>query len=62
MIRINLDMDMPLGCANCILYDEEFFYCHGHENYEAWEVFNLVYKEIDNRPNWCPLIEVKDET
>lgn len=60
MIQINFDMDIPKTCAECPLYDEEFYYCHGHREYHAWEVLEIVRHE-NNRPIWCPLIEVKNE-
>lgn len=50
-------MKMPQTCATCLLYDEEFYYCHGRINYSVWEVQDIVRYEKD-RPKWCPLKEV----
>lgn len=58
MIKIEFDIDLPKGCHYCPLPDEEFNYCHGRLCSSAWECDN--YDEI--RPEWCPLIEVKNET
>ena len=58
MIKIEFDKEMPQGCDYCSLMDEEFHYCHGRLCSVAWECDD--YYEI--RPNWCPLIEVKNET
>lgn len=61
MIQINYNINMPKTCSECPLYDDEFFYCHGHIEYKAWEVEDMVLHDTD-RPEWCPLIEVKNET
>ena len=53
-------MEMPKTCAECPLYDEEFYYCHGHREYQAWEVLDMVRYE-KNRPTWCPLKEIRYE-
>lgn len=59
MIKIELDMDIPHSCDTCPLQDEEFYYCHGRKEYQPWEVQDM-YKHDLNRPDWCPLIEVKE--
>lgn len=61
MIQINFDMKMPKTCSECPLYDEEFYYCHERIVYQAYEVQDMVRHDKD-RPKWCPLIEVKNET
>ena len=58
MIKLEFDISMPKACIDCPLQDEEFRYCHGRLCSTAWEC--NAYYEI--RPNWCPLIEVQDET
>ncbi len=49
-------MNMPKNCQDCPLFDEEFYYCHGRLQYEAWEVKD-IYKQHPSRPDWCPLME-----
>lgn len=40
------DMDMPRGCAACPLWAR------------CYEVFAAQERFIDERPEWCPLVEV----
>ena len=60
MIQINFDIPMPESCISCPLYDDEFDYCHGHigDNL-AWELADYRY---EGKPNWCPLIEVNNDS
>ena len=59
MLQINYDMNMPKTCSECPLVDEEFYYCHGHKEYNVWEVQDIYRYDLD-RPFWCPLIEVNN--
>ena len=59
MIRIEFDIELPKNCYTCPLIDDEFDYCHGHLEAKAWELADNYIKGT-NRPNWCPLIEVKE--
>ena len=54
MIQINIKM--PNNCYLCPLNNSEFEYCpiDIEERY--------VYRYYLRRPEWCPLIEVKNET
>lgn len=61
MIKINYNIDMPTTCSECPLLDDEFYYCHGRITYKAWEVQDIA-RHDKSRPEWCPLIEVNDET
>ena len=58
MIILKIDDDMPKSCRECRMPDSEFMYCHGIEVH-AWNVEDYMEKQI--RPDWCPLIEVKNE-
>ena len=49
MIRIELDMEIPISCSTCPLVDEEFYYCHGKRDYNAWEL-NEIYRYDLPRP------------
>jgi len=62
MIRIELDIPMPKACVGCFLLDDEFEYCHGHLTEDCKELQSYLYTVPYAKPNWCPLIEVKDET
>lgn len=51
-------IDMPTGCyswnsQDCPCYDNEFNRCQVKDVQLAWGI------EPDERPEWCPLIEVK---
>ena len=54
---IIIDIKMPKSCRNCPMPDSEFMYCHAKEA-RVWNVEN--YMDNNVRPDWCPLIEVKD--
>ena len=59
MIQINYDIEMPTSCQECPLKDWEFYYCHGLVEYKSIESNDIYQSEI-SRPQWCPLIEVKN--
>lgn len=61
MIKIELDIPMPKACICCFLLDDEFEYCHGHLVEDSNELRNY-FKFPYTKPDWCPLIEVKNET
>ena len=47
---IQIDMDMPTNCTQCPFSDDESRYCR---------VAN-EYIPMFSKPDFCPLIEVKD--
>ena len=47
---IQIDMDMPKDCAQCLFSNDESRYCR---------VAN-EYIPMFSKPDFCPLIEVKD--
>ena len=62
MIKIELDIPMPEACIGCFLVDGELEYCHGHLARHCRELHSYLYTVPYTKPDWCPLIEVKDET
>lgn len=60
MIRIEYNIELPKNCYTCPLFDDEFDYCHGHLVAKAWELSDLSHNY--KCPDWCPLIEVKNDT
>ena len=62
MIKIELDIPMPKACVNCFLLDDEFEYCHGHLTENCKELYSYLYTTASyTKPEWCPLIEVKND-
>ena len=57
MIAVIYDIEMPDVCCSCPLFDDEFEFCHGQSSAPAWQLSEYRY---DGKPNWCPLIEVKN--
>ena len=60
---IMIDMEMPKNCNECRMVDDEFEYCHGKEvthSRSDWLELN-DYTKNKTKPDWCPLIEVKNE-
>ena len=44
MIQIKYNISMPKNCDECPLADDETRYCHGHLNYNTYEIFeNLLF-------------------
>lgn len=62
MIKIELDIPMPKACIGCFLLDDEFEYCHGHLAEDCKELYSYVQTIPYTKPEWCPLIEVKNDT
>ena len=58
MIVVSYNMEMPDECCGCPLFDDEYWFCHGHAAAPAWELTDYRY---EGKPSWCPLIEVKNE-
>ena len=62
MIKLELDIPMPKACVGCFLLDDEFEYCHGHLADDCRELRSYLEMTPYTKPEWCPLIEVKNET
>ena len=61
MIQINYNIELPKNCNDCPLSDGEMFYCHGRLIFDSErELIDYFYN--GGKPEWCPLIEVKNET
>ena len=56
-----VDMDMPQGCGECILLQtDEDFYGDWIDFCPFDRTYNII-PDIDERAEWCPLREIKDE-
>ena len=62
MIKIELDIPMPEACVGCFLLDDEFEYCHGHLVNDCTELRSYLRTIPYTKPDWCPLIEVLNDT
>lgn len=51
---IQIDMEMPEDCIDCPIHNDEFLCCNLEPDIKDWDGF-------DGRPEWCPLVEVKNE-
>ena len=60
MIRIEYDIELPKDCYTCPLIDDEFDHCHGHLTTDSSELRPYLRTTLYTRPDWCPLIEVKE--
>lgn len=47
---IQIDMDKPTNCTQCLFCDDESRYCRAANEYIP----------MFSKPDFCPLIEVKD--
>lgn len=56
-----IDMDMPEDCIDCPLCHSEFFWCKLKEIIPVDKDIIEDWDGFDGRPEWCPLIEVKNE-
>lgn len=50
---IMIDIEMPEDCIDCPIQHTEFGCCKLNPDMD-WDGF-------DGRPEWCPLVEVKNE-
>lgn len=59
---IQVDLPMPKACKTCE-FDYDFIYCRAMDD-ETWgkyeDDWNLNVCKRNDRPNYCPLIEVKE--
>lgn len=53
---IKIDMEMPVSCIDCKLF--RVYYENNEQEWSCGVVFKIINK-IDEKPIWCPLIEVK---
>ena len=60
MIRIEYNIELPKDCYACPLIDDEFDYCHGHLTTDSEELRPYLRTTSHPKPDWCPLIEVKE--
>ena len=54
---IKIDMEMPASCIDCKLF--RVYYKNNEQEWSCGVVFKIINK-IDEKPIWCPLIEVKE--
>ena len=47
-----LEIEMPKNCKECTLFDGEDM-CYGDGLY--------AIKDSNDKPTWCPLVELKEE-
>ena len=57
MIMVKIDMEMPVSCIDCKLF--RVYYENNEQEWSCGVVFKIINK-IDEKPIWCPLIEVKE--
>ena len=63
MVRVELDINMPDSCFNCILSDDNSI-CAACGEYVGKEIGEYAfgsgdYVEEKVKPSWCPLEEVE---
>ena len=56
---IKIDIDMPKNCEHCPLCNHYYHQCI--LSYEYMSQFGKVDPDFINRPENCPLIEVKED-
>ena len=60
---IQLDIPMPKGCYYCPCFVFEDDWCQASDKEVIMflkDVYENRKRQKENRPDWCPLIDVKD--